>query len=95
MSSTKLLANLTAGLQHVMQAAVRNRRGIKGRERLHQIHQLSAVLAEVKNLVFGTSNPVHNPGILNVAFKTFQAGEWFYEVQIYKILTFVCNRRCN
>jgi hypothetical protein len=73
-SSTKLLANLTAGLQHVMQAAVRNRRGVKSRGRLHQIHQLPAVLTQVKNLVFGTSNSVHNPGILNVDLNTYIAG---------------------
>jgi len=42
MSSTKLLANLTAGLQHVMQAAVHNRRGVKSSGRLHQIPQLPA-----------------------------------------------------
>jgi hypothetical protein len=57
-SSTQVLANLPAGLQHVMQTAVHIRRGVKSRGRLHQIPQLLAVGTEVKNLVIGTSNAV-------------------------------------
>ena len=67
----KLLGNLTAGLKHVMSAAVHNRSGVKSRGRLHQIQQVPAVGTEVKNLVFRTSNRVHNLGILNIALNIY------------------------
>jgi hypothetical protein len=62
-SSTKLPGNPTVGLQHVMQAAMCNRRGVKSRGRLHQIPQLPAFGTEVKNLVLRTSNAVHGAGV--------------------------------
>ena len=65
-----------------MQAAVHNRRGVKSRGRLHQILQLPAVGTEVKNLVFVTSNRVHNHGILNIFINMLQVGDWFYEDQM-------------
>ena len=79
MSSAKLPANLTAGLQHVMRAAVRNRRGVLRAEgaytRYRSWRQLHAVGPEVKNLVFGRSIPVYNHGILHLALNILQAGD--------------------